>query len=79
MSVSHGNEGHDRIWEVFGRAKSTDPLAHIGLVRAKGERLARARARMMYSEKPWIELCVVSRDCIHPIVARGTSEHVGFA
>ena len=79
VSVDHSKANQSTEWEVFGRAKSTDSLAHIGVVKAEGARLAKARARMIYSEKPWVELCIVPRACVHTVVARGTSERIGFA
>ena len=79
VSVDRSEANQTTEWEVFGRAKSTDSLAHIGVVKAKGARLAKARARMMYSENPWVELCVVPRACVYAVVARGTSERIGFA
>jgi len=58
------------MFEVFGRDQVERPLAHIGSIVAPNQELAVARARMLYSERPWIELCVapaaVFMGCLTP-------------
>lgn len=60
----------DQMFEVFGRDQVERPLAHIGSIVAPNQELAVARARMLYSERPWVELCVAPADafmgCLKP-------------
>jgi len=79
MSLKNSQTDEGENWEVFGRSKSTDSLAHIGVVQANGDRLAKARAMYMYSERPWVELCVVRSDSVHTVLGRGSSKNIGFA
>lgn len=79
MTSENRQSGESDNWEVFGRSKSTDALAHIGVVQANGDRLAKARAMIMYSERPWVELCVVRSDSVVTVLARGSSKQIGFA
>ena len=46
------------MYEVFGRTNIKRSLMHLGSVRANNEKLAVALARMVYSERPWVELRV---------------------
>lgn len=48
----------DQMFEVFGRDQVERPLSHIGSIVAPNQELAVARARMLYSERQWVELCV---------------------
>ena len=48
----------DEIFEVFGRDQPERPLAHVGSIVAPNQELAVARARILYSERQWVELCV---------------------
>ena len=57
MSLGRSND-QDQMFEVFGRDQKERPLAHIGSIVAPNQELAVARARMLYSERPWVELCV---------------------
>lgn len=45
-------------FEVFGREHIERPLQHLGSVEAENTELAIARARFVYSEREWIELCI---------------------
>ncbi|MEP0200869.1 MAG: hypothetical protein ABJ084_03540 [Halioglobus sp.] len=56
-------------YEVFAREESDGPLAHIGCLSAPNAELALSQARLMYSEKPWVEMCMVRRDDVVPIIA----------
>ena len=60
----------DRMFEVFGRERVERPLSHIGSIVAPNQELAVARARMLYSERQWVELCVAPADsfmgCLKP-------------
>jgi len=69
MSLGRSSE-HDQMFEVFGRDQVERPLAHIGSIVAPNQELAVARARMLYSERPWVELCVAPANafmgCLEP-------------
>ena len=56
-------------YEVFAREDSDGPLAHIGCLSGANPETALAQARLMYSEKPWVEMCMVRRDDVIPIIA----------
>ena len=69
MSLGRSAE-QDQIFEVFGRDQVERPLAHVGSIVAPNQELAVARARMLYSERPWVELCVAPassfKGCLKP-------------
>lgn len=48
----------DQLFEVFGRDQVERPLSHIGSIVAPNQELAVARARILYSERQWVELSV---------------------
>jgi len=60
---------YDSYYEVFARLTSTDSLSHIGCLTAPNEEMATAQTRLMYSEKPWVELCVMPRSAIITIIS----------
>jgi len=43
-------------------------LAHIGCLSAPNPEAALSQAWLMYSEKIWVEMCMVRRDDVIPIV-----------
>ena len=49
---------NEEQFEVFGRDNTERPLSHIGSIQAPNHKLAVARARFLYSERQWVELCV---------------------
>ena len=57
-------------FEVFGRDQVERPLSHIGTIHAPNQQLAVGRAKYMYSERKWVELCVAPADvfvsCLNP-------------
>ena len=55
-------------YEVFAREKLDGPLAHIGCLSAPNAELATSQARLMYSEKPWVEMRMVRRDQVIQII-----------
>lgn len=59
-----------QMFEVFGRDQVERPLSHVGSIVAPNQELAVARARMLYSERPWVELCVAPassfKGCLKP-------------
>jgi 1,2-phenylacetyl-CoA epoxidase PaaB subunit len=56
------------VFEVFARRKPEDPLHHIGYVNAPDVELAGVYARSIYDEWAWIELVVVPRAAITPVI-----------
>ena len=56
-------------YEVFAREKLDGPLAHIGCLSAPNAEMATSQARLMYSEKPWVEMCMVRRDQVVQIIS----------
>lgn len=56
-------------YEVFAREEMDGHLAHIGCLSAPNHELALAQARLMYSEKIWVEMCMVRRDDVIPIIS----------
>jgi hypothetical protein len=67
------------LYEVFGRAKADEPLAHIGSLTAPNLMLAKARAKMMYAEREWLELSIAPADAFTRLVGAATTHPVGFA
>ena len=59
-------------YEVFAREEMDGLLAHIGCLSAANPETALAQARLMYSEKIWVEMCMVRRDDVIPIIAPNT-------
>jgi len=55
-------------YEVFARETPDGPLAHIGCLSAPNPETAVAQARMMYSEKIWVEMCIFPRNEMVPII-----------
>jgi len=66
-------------YEVFGRSNHTDPLVHIGSLTAPNEQLARARARMMYAERDWIELTIAPAQSFLKLIGHMSENRPGFA
>ena len=70
---------HDQMFEVFGREQIRRPLLHVGSIVAPNTELAVARARLLYSEREWVELRVAPAaafmDCLKP----GQASGVGLA
>lgn len=56
------------VFEVFARRKPDDPLHHIGYVNAPDAELAGVYARSIYDEWAWIEMVVVPRAAITPVI-----------
>jgi 1,2-phenylacetyl-CoA epoxidase PaaB subunit len=56
-------------YEVFAREEMDGPLAHIGCLSAPNPEVGLSQARLMYSEKIWVEMCMVRRDNVIPIIA----------
>ena len=64
-------------YEVFAREELDGPLAHVGCLSAPNPETAQAQARLMYSEKIWVEMCMVRRDDVVSIIQ--TNEILGAA
>lgn len=73
------SERSGELYEVFGRGKSEEPLAHIGSLTAPNLELAKARARMMYTERAWIELSVAPAKSFLSLVGQNPKYGIGFA
>jgi 1,2-phenylacetyl-CoA epoxidase PaaB subunit len=58
----------DRVYEVFARAEFTQPLAHVGSLRAPADDLARAYARATFDEDHWVEMIAVPRTHIVSVI-----------
>lgn len=67
------------IYEVFGRWKHNDALAHLGSLEASNLDLARARAIMLYSERSWVELCIAPAGSFIKLFAHEDEPTLGFA
>ncbi len=61
---SNGSE----IYEVFARFKYDEPLHHVGTVTAPNEELAKSYAFNTYNEWAWIEMMIVPRRAVIPVI-----------
>jgi 1,2-phenylacetyl-CoA epoxidase PaaB subunit len=57
------------VWEVFDRHDREQRAHHLGTVRAAGPKDARVFAVMMYDERRWQEMFVVSRAAVVTVIA----------
>lgn len=64
-------------FEVFAREEADGPLFHLGCVSAPNRASAVGQARMVYSEKPWLEMCIAPRDAVIPVI--GVNGMIGVA
>ena len=78
MSLGRSND-QDQMFEVFGRDQVERPLSHIGSIVAPNQELAVARARMLYSERVWVELCVAPANVFMGCLAPDHHGIVGMA
>lgn len=62
------SEAAGDVYEIFARVKLSEPLGHIGSIRAEGAELARAYARTTYDEDKWVEMVGVMRNDLIPII-----------
>ncbi len=69
----------DQAFEVFGRDQVERPLSHIGSVVAPNRELAVARARLLYSERPWVELRVAPAAAFMDCLGQGRDGTLGLA
>ena len=69
----------DQQFEVFGRDQLERPLSHIGSIVAPNQELAVARARILYSERQWVELCVAPAASFMDCLQQGRDGTVGLA
>ncbi len=69
----------DQQFEVFGRDQAERPLSHIGGIVAPNRELAVARARILYSERQWVELYVAPAESFMDCLRRGRDGTVGLA
>ncbi len=61
---SNGSE----IYEVFARFKYEEPLHYVGSVTAPNEELAKSYAFNTYNEWAWIEMIIVPRRAVIPVI-----------
>lgn len=61
-------EGQAAVYEVFAR-HGTEPLRHVGSVRAQSPEEAGVFAYTLYDERGWSEMFVVRRDRIVRVVS----------
>ena len=57
-----------QLYEVFARRTRDDPLGHVGTVNATSIDFARVYARTTYDEENWIEMIVVERAAMIPVI-----------
>ena len=69
----------DEMFEVFGRDQVERPLSHIGSIVAPNQELAVARARILYSERQWVELCVAPAASFLDCLKGGRDGGIGLA
>ena len=69
----------DEMFEVFGRDQVERPLSHIGSIVAPNQELAVARARILYSERQWVELCVAPAASFMDCLKGGRDGGIGLA
>jgi 1,2-phenylacetyl-CoA epoxidase PaaB subunit len=73
-------EPDTELYEVFGRHRVDGRLEHLGTLSAPNMDLARARARLIYSEREWIEMTMAPAAAFERIVGRPDPDSaVGFA
>ena len=57
-----------QLYEVFARRTRDEPLGHGGTVNATSIDFARVYARTTYAEENWIEMVVVERAAMIPVI-----------
>ena len=57
-----------QLYEVFARRTRDEPLGHVGTVNATSIDFARVYARTTYDEENWIEMVVVERAAMIPVI-----------
>ena len=57
-----------QLYEVFARRTRDEPLGHVGTVNATSTDFARVYARTTYDEENWIEIVVVERAAMIPVI-----------
>lgn len=59
----------EQPYEVYGRGRQDDALWHLGMVRAVSVADAEVFAYTTFDEQKWVELLVVPRSAVVPVVA----------
>ena len=57
-----------QLYEVFARRTRDEALGHVGTVNATSIDFARVYARTTYDEENWIEMIVVERAAMIPVI-----------
>jgi len=63
-------------YEVFARRDSRTPLTHIGSVEAPNLELAKARAWFVYTERKWLEFCIVPTSAVISLTETGERKKI---
>lgn len=62
------------FYEVFARSAEDQPLVHVGAVRASRAEDAAVFARTLYDEWNWLEMFVVPRGRLIPVIRADGAE-----
>ena len=65
-----------RVYEVFARKTSADPLTHVGSVEAPNDDLAQVRAWYIYDQHVWTEMCIVPLDAVITVTEHGKATKI---
>ncbi len=57
-----------QLYEVFARSTREEPLGHIGTINATSTDFAKVYARTTYDEENWVEMVVIERASIIPVL-----------
>ncbi len=68
MQPDTPNQPGNEIYEVFARFKYEEPLHHVGTVTAPNKDLAVTYAFNTYNEWAWIEMMIVPRREVIPVI-----------
>lgn len=79
MSEPSKTSQTNESYEVFGRDNVERPLQHLGTVQAPNKLLAVAHAKFVYSERPWVELCLSPTTTFSGCLKAGQDGQVGMA
>lgn len=73
-------EPDTELYEIFGRHRIDGRLEHLGSLSAPNLDLAMARARLIYSEREWIEMTMAPAAAFERVIGRpDPGSAVGFA
>ena len=58
----------EQVWLVLARRAYDEPLKQVGTVETNDRDLAMVYARSIYDEFAWIEMAIVPRDALTPVI-----------